>query len=532
MRTRYAALAATFLLVTALAATILPTSFIGPQPASAAQQTSQGSPARWPAPPFTPLRTHTLTVTAGPGGSVDPTGTTTHREASEVTLTASWNDATPHLRRLGRRLQRHGHNLRARRLNDLREQDRHGDLHPARRPGAPRRRLQTAPAPSTKARPTTTPRSRTSPTRSSSSPTRVHDRDGRYQVERGQQITVVTAAPLPTGYTRFYLQRTPLRFTTRPTSFEQLLPPIGTTYTFTPIEFEGAAPELTFDLRSAKPRPLPRAGLERPQLGAVAVSTTFLISDPPSFHEVRDAPPSGNTLEPGTYRVRGIGGLPDLILSVPSNHLESNRGTPLLGGFYIAHCSWDDEATANICIDVYGAIDFDTITLRPSSVADPYVSPRRSASITSPHQRARSQPPPADEPLKRDHAPPPRTARLHPAMRLGRLLRRIRRSDPHRHQPVLRLLAQLVEQVGAMVVAEDQRHVEADLALPVPAPAANAGELPAVANRANREFILHGPVGQRVNPVRRDLPDLLGDVVAARHHDVGAQVTHQLLVAG
>ena len=34
--------------------------------------------------------------------------------------------------------------------------------------------------------------------------------DGHYVVERGQQITVVTAASLPTGYTRFYLQRTPL----------------------------------------------------------------------------------------------------------------------------------------------------------------------------------------------------------------------------------------------------------------------------------------------------------------------------------
>ena len=158
-----------------------------------------------------------------------------------------------------------------------------------------------------------------------------------------------------------------------PTSDEQLIAPIGTSYTFTPIEFEGAAPELTFDLRSAKPRPLPRAGLE-PQLGAVAVSTTFLISDPPSFHEVRDAPPSGNTLEPGTYRVRGTGGLPDLIITVPSNPFGIKQGNTIIGGLYIAHCFWDDEETANICIDVYDAIDFDTFTLRPSSVADPYVT--------------------------------------------------------------------------------------------------------------------------------------------------------------
>ena len=44
--------------------------------------------------PVTPLPTFTLTATAGEGGSVDPAGATTHDEASEVTLTASWNDAT------------------------------------------------------------------------------------------------------------------------------------------------------------------------------------------------------------------------------------------------------------------------------------------------------------------------------------------------------------------------------------------------------------------------------------------------------
>ena len=34
--------------------------------------------------------------------------------------------------------------------------------------------------------------------------------DGRYVVERGQQVTVVTAAPLPAGWTRFYPQQDPL----------------------------------------------------------------------------------------------------------------------------------------------------------------------------------------------------------------------------------------------------------------------------------------------------------------------------------
>ena len=194
--------------------------------------------------------------------------------------------------------------------------------------------------------------------------------DGHYIVERGQQITVVTAAQLPTGYTRFYLQRTPLERPS-PTSYERLIPPVGTTYTFTPTPFEGAASELTFDLRSAKPWPLPRPG-QKPQLGAVAVTTSFHMSTPPSFFEVRDAPPSGNTLEPGTYRVRDTG--PDLIITVPSNPFGITQGNTIIGALYIAHCFWDDEATANICIDVYGAIKFDPFTLRPSSVADPYVT--------------------------------------------------------------------------------------------------------------------------------------------------------------
>ncbi len=47
-----------------------------------------------PATPATPLPTYTLTVTAAEGGSVSPAGITTHGEAAEVTLTASWNDAT------------------------------------------------------------------------------------------------------------------------------------------------------------------------------------------------------------------------------------------------------------------------------------------------------------------------------------------------------------------------------------------------------------------------------------------------------
>ena len=58
--------------------------------------------------------------------------------------------------------------------------------------------------------------------------------DGRYRVERGQQYTVVTAAPLPEGWTRFWLDYSPLEFgTPSPVSASQLIQPVGTTYTFT-----------------------------------------------------------------------------------------------------------------------------------------------------------------------------------------------------------------------------------------------------------------------------------------------------------
>ena len=96
---------------------------------------------------------------------------------------------------------------------------------------------------------------------------------GRYQVERGQQVTVVTAALLPEGYTRFYLQRRPLG-SPPAVSFAQVIQPVGTTYTFTPTDDERGSNLITYDLQAAKP-PL-RLGL-KPQLGDVVVTTRFLV---------------------------------------------------------------------------------------------------------------------------------------------------------------------------------------------------------------------------------------------------------------
>ena len=105
------------------------------------------------------------------------------------------------------------------------------------------------------------------------------DGDGRYTVERGQQVTVVTAAPLPTGYTRFYLQRRPpgAPGTPDPVSFSQLIPPVGTTYTFTVTTDEGGRTLFTFDLTAARTRPFARPG-HKPELGDRVVTTTFQVA--------------------------------------------------------------------------------------------------------------------------------------------------------------------------------------------------------------------------------------------------------------
>ena len=146
------------------------------------------------------------------------------------------------------------------------------------------------------------------------------DAAGRYRVERGEQYTVVTAAPLPEGWTRFYLERSPREFGTHaPTSFEQLIAPVGTTYTFTVSEDEASSNLITFDLTAARPFVVPRPD-NKPELGEVVASTTFLV--PTLRYDTLDT--SGAASAAGSYafletagdaasaidglRVRGAGG--------------------------------------------------------------------------------------------------------------------------------------------------------------------------------------------------------------------------------
>ena len=123
------------------------------------------------------------------------------------------------------------------------------------------------------------------------------DADGRYQVERGQQYTVVTAAPLPAGWTRFWLERTPSG-SPPAVSASQLIAPVGTTYTFTVTADEAASTLITFDLKAARPfiRPRPDG---KPELGAAVVTTVFSVETTSPRYNAYDT--TGAVATAGSY---------------------------------------------------------------------------------------------------------------------------------------------------------------------------------------------------------------------------------------
>ena len=98
---------------------------------------------------------------------------------------------------------------------------------------------------------------------------------GTYRVDAGLEVTVVTAARLPGGWTRFYLE--PSSFPA-PVSESRLVPPVGTTYTFTVSDDAAAATTITYHLKQAKPfiRPRPDG---KPHIGATVVETEFEVKD-------------------------------------------------------------------------------------------------------------------------------------------------------------------------------------------------------------------------------------------------------------
>ena len=231
--------------------------------------------------PATPLPTYTLSVTASAGGRVTPDGASVHAEASTVTLTASWNDAT---HRFGGWSGACSGAATTCTLEMYRDETVTATFTPL----AADRCASATDADCIRAVYLGAPDDYAQVQDIRAALLLTPDADGRYRVRRGEQVTVVTAARLPVGYTRFYLQREPLE-QPWPVLFSQLIPPIGTTYTFTIADDEQAATLLMFSLTAARP-PL-RPGL-KPQLGDVVATTKFRVSSCASGTAVSD--PSAN----------------------------------------------------------------------------------------------------------------------------------------------------------------------------------------------------------------------------------------------
>ena len=101
--------------------------------------------------------------------------------------------------------------------------------------------------------------------------------DGGYEVGGGVQITVVTAAPLREGHERFHLGWSPA-VAPSPVSEERLVLPVGTTYTFTSATDAADGTVVTFELTAGS---APEEG-EEPEPGQVVVRTTFRVTEPPA----------------------------------------------------------------------------------------------------------------------------------------------------------------------------------------------------------------------------------------------------------
>ncbi len=205
---------------------------------------------------------HTLAVTASGGGTVSPSGTTTHDEDSQVTLTASWNDATHTFTGWGDDCDGTASTcvltMDADKTVTAKFAARcaHADDPTCIRAvyrGAPGDYAHVSEIPAWALIQS--------------------DQHGRYHVGRGWLVTVVTAASLSNGYSQFSLQLRPLEGPS-PALHEQLAPVEGATYTFTVTPDEDGPNLFTYDLTAANPPARPGG---EPELGDVVVTTQFVV---------------------------------------------------------------------------------------------------------------------------------------------------------------------------------------------------------------------------------------------------------------
>ena len=225
---------------------------------------------------------HTLAVTASAGGTVTPGGTTTHDEDSQVTLTASWNDATHAFTGWGDDCDGTASTcvltMDADKTVTAKFAARctHADDPTCIRAvyrGAPGDYAHVSEIPAWALIQS--------------------DQHGRYHVGRGWLVTVVTAASPPEGYSQFSLQLRPLEGVS-PMLYGQLVPADGATYTFAVTPDEDGASLFTYDLTAAKPPARPGG---EPELGDVVVTTQFVV---PALRYNRLGV-TGEATTPGSY---------------------------------------------------------------------------------------------------------------------------------------------------------------------------------------------------------------------------------------
>ena len=221
-----------------------------------------------PATPTTPLPTYSLTATAGPGGAVDPAGVSTHPEAAAVVLTASWNDATHTFAGWSGACAGTETTCTVELYADTVVSAAFTPL-PAERCAAP------TDADCIRAvflgRPDEFAQVQDIPPERLLQP----QPDGRYRVERGQLVTVVTAAPRPAGFDRFLLKLRP-NTEQEPVSSLRLIPPVGTKFTFSVSEHAADLERFQLDLHAARTRPG-----ATPAPGPLVVSTAFQVPPAP-----------------------------------------------------------------------------------------------------------------------------------------------------------------------------------------------------------------------------------------------------------
>ena len=263
-----------------------------------------------PPTPETPEPTYTLTATAGAGGGLRPSGATTHTEADEVVITARWNDATHRFAGWSGECEGRATTCTLEMYNDYTVTAAFEEL-PAERcaepdaadciravyRGAPEDYAQVQDIPAGKLL-----------TRNS---------DGRYFVERGQQVTVVTAAPLPEGFDRFLLHARPAG-PPQPTASQRLVQPVGTTYTFALSTDPEAAALVGLDLHATRNR----VGGGKPFPGPLVATTEFEVPPPPLTLELsssRELCTAGTLTE---LRWTITGGVPPYTLTIEGESVD------------------------------------------------------------------------------------------------------------------------------------------------------------------------------------------------------------------